>query len=92
MGVVPMNRVSREASEHIRTMNDRINLQAAEIVRLRLYGKDASAAIRRLELLRRALILMRVQLEKLSATEQDAKRPHKAMVVKLLSNTSKSRK
>ena len=79
--VVPMNRVSREASEHIRT-----------IVRLRLYGRDASAAIRRLELLRRALIPMRIQLEKLSLTEQDAKRPHKAMVVKLLSNTSKSRK
>lgn len=87
-----MNRVSREASEHIRTMDDRITLQAAEIVRLRLYGKDASAAIRRLELLRHALVLMRVQLEKLSSTEQDAKRSHRAMTVKMLSNTSKSRK
>jgi hypothetical protein len=83
--------MNREASEHIRTMNDRITQQAAEIVRLRLYGKDASAAIRRLELLRRALIQMRLQLETLSSTEQDAKRSSTAMAIKMLSNVSKPR-
>ena len=64
-----MARLSHEAQEHIRSTEDRINRQAAEIVKLSVYRGDASHAIRRLELMRKALAEMKVQLPALSLTD-----------------------
>jgi hypothetical protein len=64
-----MIRLSQEAQEQIRSMEDRIGQQAAEVVKLSVYRGDASDAIRRLELMRTALAEMRVQLQALCSTE-----------------------
>ena len=56
------------ALAHIRIMESRIEQQVAAIERLKQSGQDTAPAVHRLELLRRALEEMRIQLGQLSPT------------------------
>ena len=76
--------------EHIRLMETRIEQQIVTIEELRRSGQDTSAAINRLNLLRRALEEIRLQLGSLSLTELDAKRSAIATALKVLSKSGKS--
>jgi hypothetical protein len=67
-----MSRTS--ASEHIRLMERRIEEQLNTIEKLRQRGADSTEAMKRLNLLQRALQEMRAQLGSLSPTPQDGKR------------------
>lgn len=62
------------AREHVRLMEDRIAQQSKVVEKLRKSGEDATAAIRRLELLKSVLTEMRLQLGQLAETEADKKR------------------
>jgi hypothetical protein len=64
--------------EHIRMMELRIEQQSALIERLTRSGQDVSQASQRLTLLHHALDEMRIQLDQLSQTSMDAKRPNGA--------------
>lgn len=63
------------ALEHIRRMETRIERQTATIGQINRSGQDTSQAVNRLNLLRRALEEMRLQLGQLSLSEMDRKRP-----------------
>ena len=76
--------------EHIRLMETRIEQQIATIEELRRSGQDTSAAINRLDLLRRALEEIRLHLGSLSPTELDAKRSVIAAALKVPSKSDKS--
>jgi hypothetical protein len=67
-----MSRTS--ASEHIRLMEGRIEEQVNKVEKLRQRGADSTEAMKRLNLLQRALQEMRAQLGSLSPTPQDGKR------------------
>ena len=58
------------ALAHIRIMESRIEQQVAAIERLKQSGQDTAPAVHRLELLRRALEEMRIQLGQLSPRER----------------------
>ena len=78
------------ATEHIRLMESRIEQQIAAIERAKLAGEDTSDARHRLNLLCRALAEMRIQLDSLSPTEMDAKRPNEVALA-ILSGSRKVR-
>ena len=65
---------STSASEHIRLMEGRIEEQLNKIDNLRQKGADSTEAMKRLNLLQRALQEIRAQLGSLSPTPQDGKR------------------
>ena len=75
------------AAEHIRVMEARLRAQTALVIRLRQIGQDASEAIRRLELLQRALEEMRLQLAQLAETEMDKKNGRAGVVMTRLLGT-----
>jgi hypothetical protein len=70
-----MSSDANPALVHIRRMELRIEQQTHSIERLQQFGEDASAALQRLKLLRRALDEMRIQLGQLSPTNLDQRRP-----------------
>jgi hypothetical protein len=87
-----MIRLPYLAQQHIRSMENRITRQAEEVVRLNYCKEDASEAIRRLELMRKALVEMTVQLGRLCLTEQDSKRPETAVAINMLYGRIKATK
>lgn len=75
--------------EHIRVIEDRIKEQTATIERLRLSGRETSAAFVRLSLLQHALEEMKIQLGRISPTALDAKQENIVAAVKVLSKGGK---
>ena len=65
---------NKAALGHIRLMEARIEEQIKEIELLKTENRDATASVQRLELLRRALDEMCVQLRQLTPTVMDGKR------------------
>jgi hypothetical protein len=80
-----MSSMPDPTGEHLQVMEARIKAQVALVVRLKQIGQDASEAMRRLDLLQRALQEMRLQLARLAPTEMDAKnRRANGVVTRLL--------
>jgi hypothetical protein len=82
--------LSGEAQQHIQSLEDRITRQAARVVKLNYSREDATAEIRRLELMRKALIQMRAQLGLLCMREQDLTRADKSAALKVFFGKVKS--
>lgn len=76
--------------EHMRLMEDRVKEQAAKMEKLRLAGRDTSAAFVRLSWLQHAMEEMSVQLGCISPTALEAKRENIAAALRTLSKDGKS--
>jgi hypothetical protein len=59
------------ADAHLRVMEERIKAQSAFVQTLNQNGQDASSAVRRLNLLLKALEGMRLHLPQLAETDMD---------------------
>jgi hypothetical protein len=68
-----MPRKADPADAHLRIMEERIKAQSAFIRSLNQNGQDAPSAVRRLNLLLKALEEMRLHLPQLAETDMDKK-------------------
>ena len=68
-----MPRKADPADAHLRVIEGRIKAQSAFVQSLNQNGQDASSAVRRLNLLLKALEEMRLHLPQLAETDMDKK-------------------